>query len=241
MGKFIDLFKDAVGAMAGDGVERHLTVVTSADKVELGDRFVDTNGAEYEVERINTKNNIVCIYATTKSNNADGWFTRDTYDVIVKYAADKEGDVNEEKSSVEHKPQTISKAAYEMRYKDRFLDVNGAEYVVESVTTKNGNYCVYAKTESDNADGWFTRDSYDVIVCGETKIEPNLADMEMVERRISSVRAEDIRWHDHFVEDGVEYDVDNVESEFGKAKVHAHAVLGGAEKIFTKLYYDVIR
>lgn len=60
--------------------------------------------------------------------------------------------------------KVIEVCAKDIQYLDRFIDSNGAEYVVKDIKVRKGITCVYGHTDSDNADGWFTRDSYNVVV-----------------------------------------------------------------------------
>lgn len=79
-----DRFKRAMDFMSCDvstEVEVKTKNVSSSD-VAVGMKFVDSK-VVYNVTDIKTKDGIVCVYATTKSNKADGWFTRDSYNVIV--------------------------------------------------------------------------------------------------------------------------------------------------------------
>lgn len=62
--------------------KKYYTVATHAVDMRVGMQFVDTNGAVYTVQRIQLKQGVHCVYATTDSKFADGWFTRNAYDVL---------------------------------------------------------------------------------------------------------------------------------------------------------------
>lgn len=60
------------------------TAKVAAENIKVNDTFVDIDGTTYVVERVKCAKyyDVTCVYATTTSNRPDGWFTRDSYDVI---------------------------------------------------------------------------------------------------------------------------------------------------------------
>lgn len=84
MSTISDVLKRAINAMSPGAtpIDVANTIATDANDIKINDKFLDTNGAEYTVERINKNNGIVAIYAHTETNNADGWFTRESYNVL---------------------------------------------------------------------------------------------------------------------------------------------------------------
>lgn len=60
------------------------TAKVAAENIKVADTFVDIDGTAYIVERVkhDKQYDLICVYATTTSNRPDGWFTRDSYDVI---------------------------------------------------------------------------------------------------------------------------------------------------------------
>ncbi len=84
MSNFMDRFKSAMDFMSCNVPnEKEVgTKLTNPEEMAVGMKFVD-NCVVYTVKDIKIKKGIYCIYATTESNKADGWFTRDSYDVIT--------------------------------------------------------------------------------------------------------------------------------------------------------------
>lgn len=58
------------------------TQTTYAEDIAIDMKFIDS-GVAYTVTDRKVKKGIIYLYATTNSNKADGWFTRESYDVIV--------------------------------------------------------------------------------------------------------------------------------------------------------------
>lgn len=84
MGDFMSRLKSAMEFMSCN-VSNEIEVktrTTYADDMTVGMQFVD-NGVAYTVTDKKVNNGTICLYATTNSNKADGWFTRDSYNVII--------------------------------------------------------------------------------------------------------------------------------------------------------------
>lgn len=90
MGMFNDMIKNATGKMSGEStVEKKKipTVVKLAENICIGEKFLDSDGITiYEVTDKKIRGLVTALYAVTESNEPDGWFQRDSYNVIVEGA-----------------------------------------------------------------------------------------------------------------------------------------------------------